>query len=327
MKKLRHTILVVSTMVVLFDGCDNAFDPKGTFKDEVVVFSILNLKEAKQYVRVYSTYDTPGFNPLAIRTENPVEDAVVTIHDQAIPGIRYSFLDTTIARLDTTRYTSLIHSYLSTGFQPVGGRTYVLTVTSPTRGSSTATTVVPTPAIFEIMNSFVLREPSRFPNTPVAVRIYITYHTKGYVMRFLVKYKYTVDGIDHLETLEVPTLVSASDAGQKKTYATLTRRKTTPSVFTQASEVIEFDYQAYTITLTEIRQKYGDKSLFFQEALFILTQVETNLYNYYSVVNGFQDDYSIRTDQPDYSNINGGVGLFGGRTADTLSYALPAVIN
>jgi len=325
--KLCCSILVLSTFTLLINGCDNTFDPKGTFKDEVVVFSILNLKEPRQYVRVYSTYDTPGFDPLVIRADSPLDDAVVTIHDQAIPGVRYSFVDTTIARLDTTRYSTPIHSHVSTSFQPVAGRTYVLTVTSPTRGSFTATTVVPTQTIFEIMNAFVLREPSRFPNTPIAVRIYITYQTKGYVMRFLVKYKYTLDGIDHIETLEVPTLVSDSDAGQKKTYATLTRRKTNPSVFTQASEVVEFDYQAYNITLTEIRQKYGDKSLFFQEALFILTQVETNLYNYYSVVSGFQDEYSIRTDQPDFSNINGGVGLFGGRTTDTLSYSLPAVIN
>lgn len=327
MKTLSSAILVLSAMLLFFGGCDNTFDPKGTFKDEVVVFSILNLKEPKQFVRVYSTYDTPGFDPLAISTDNPVTDAVVTIYDQAIPGLRYSFMDTTIARLDTSRYASFIHSYVSTGFQPVGGRTYVLTVISPKRGSFTATTVVPPTTVFEISNTFVLREPSRFPNTPIAVRIWITYQTKGYVMRFLVKYKYSVDGIDHLETLEVPTRVSASDAGGKKTYATLTRRTTIPSVFTQASEVVEFDYQAYIITLTEIRQKYGDKSLFFQEAEFILTQVETNLYNYYSVVNGFQDDYSIRTDQPDYSNINGGAGLFGGRTTDTLSYALPAVIN
>jgi hypothetical protein len=328
MTVLRRTILVMSTIAsVVFVGCENTFDPKGIFKNEVVVFSILNLKEPKQFVRVYSTYDTPGFDPLAVGTDNPISDAVVTVHDQALPGIRYSFIDSTITRLNTTRYTSPIHSYVSTGFQPVGGRTYVLTVASPTRGSFTALTAIPTATVFEISNTFVLREPSRFPNTPIAVRIWITYQTKGYVMRFLVKYKYTIGGIDHVETLEVPTLVSISDAGEKKIYATLTRRKTTPSVFTQASEVVEFDYQAYTITLTEIRQKYGDKSLVFQEAVFILTQVETNLYNYYSVVNGFQDDYSIRTDQPDYSNVNGAVGLFGGRTTDTLNYALPAVIN
>lgn len=327
MKTFRPSFLLILTTILLLDGCNNTFDPKGSFKNEVVVFSIVNLKEARQYVRVYSTYDPPTFDPLAIHADNPVDDAIVTIHDQAIPGIRYSFVDTIITRLDTARYSSPIHSYVATGFQPVGGRTYVLTVTSPTRGSFTATTEVPTQATMAISNTYVLREPSQFPNNPIGVRINITYQTKGYVMRFLLRYKYTVDGIDHVETLEVPTFVSNSGADQKKTYATLTRRKTNPSVFTQASEVVEFDYQAYTITLTEIRQKYGDKSLFFQEALFILTQVETNLYNYYSVVSGFQDEYSIRTDQPDFSNINGGVGLFGGRTTDTLSYALPAVIK
>jgi hypothetical protein len=50
----------------------------------------------------------------------------------------------------------------------------------------------------------------------------------------------------------------------------------------------------------------------------VLTQVEDNLYKYYNIVNGFQDEFSIRTDLPDYTNIRGGVGLFGAMTEDSV---------
>jgi hypothetical protein len=53
-------------------------------------------------------------------------------------------------------------------------------------------------------------------------------------------------------------------------------------------------------------------------ATYILTQVEPNLYMYYNLANGFQDEFSIRTDQPDYSNIQGGFGVFGAMTVDTV---------
>jgi hypothetical protein len=48
------------------------------------------------------------------------------------------------------------------------------------------------------------------------------------------------------------------------------------------------------------------------------TQVEENLYKYYNLANGFQDPYSIRTDQPDFSNIQGGLGIFGAMTLDSV---------
>jgi hypothetical protein len=53
-------------------------------------------------------------------------------------------------------------------------------------------------------------------------------------------------------------------------------------------------------------------------ATFILTQVETNLYKYYKIANGFQDPYSIREDQPDFTNIVGGVGVFGAMVEDSV---------
>jgi hypothetical protein len=49
----------------------------------------------------------------------------------------------------------------------------------------------------------------------------------------------------------------------------------------------------------------------------VLTQVDANLYTYYHIVNGFQDEITIRTDQPDISSIQGGVGMFGAMAVDT----------
>ena len=51
---------------------------------------------------------------------------------------------------------------------------------------------------------------------------------------------------------------------------------------------------------------------------FVLTQVEQNLYTYYSIANAFQDAHSIRLDMPDWTNVQGGYGVFGGMVEDSL---------
>ena len=46
-------------------------------------------------------------------------------------------------------------------------------------------------------------------------------------------------------------------------------------------------------------------------AVFTLMIFDENISNYYSTTNGFLDDFTIRIDEKDYSNIQGGLGIFG----------------
>jgi hypothetical protein len=55
---------------------------------------------------------------------------------------------------------------------------------------------------------------------------------------------------------------------------------------------------------------------------FYLYEIDKNLYNYYSIANNFQDEYSIRVDMPDYTSIKGAYGVFGGISVDSVSIPL-----
>jgi len=57
--------------------------------------------------------------------------------------------------------------------------------------------------------------------------------------------------------------------------------------------------------------------------VFILAQVDLHLYNYYNVANAFRDPYSTRIDQPDYTNIGGGVGVFESMVHDSAFFTFP----
>lgn len=83
-----------------------------------------------------------------------------------------------------------------------------------------------------------------------------------------------------------------------------------------------FSRVAYFDRLGAIYDRYPLGTVHVKRALVLMTQVERNLYTYVKVVNGFQDAYSIRTDQPDYTNIVGGHGIFGAMVEDSLSVDL-----
>lgn len=65
----------------------------------------------------------------------------------------------------------------------------------------------------------------------------------------------------------------------------------------------------------------------FQDVVFQVIQFDAALYNNYSVENLFRDPYTIRLDEADYTNILGGVGVFGSLAVDSTVRALPEQIS
>jgi hypothetical protein len=79
---------------------------------------------------------------------------------------------------------------------------------------------------------------------------------------------------------------------------------------------------SYAEKLKALKNQYGN-NMWIRRAAFVLTQVEQNLYTFYNIANGYQDQVSIRVDMPDWTNINGGLGLFGAMVQDTLFVEIP----
>jgi hypothetical protein len=73
-----------------------------------------------------------------------------------------------------------------------------------------------------------------------------------------------------------------------------------------------FDFAAIDSAMAQIsagdsqKKNYGAHSMMFD-----VLEYDAPLSKYYSSVNGSLDQFSIRIDQPVYSNIGGGIGIFG----------------
>jgi hypothetical protein len=311
--KLKSAVLVfLGLIIALINGCDTSFDPRGQYQKSLVVYSILSNRSDTQYVRVYTTYNPSGFDPGENTTDATVRNAAVVLTDDSTT---YRLRDTLITRVDKSRYTNDLGSYATYHCQLRPGKTYRLTVASD-QGNVQAAVNVPGRGLLIPNNSFVLQAPDKYVTEYISVTIQISPLTQGYIVRLYIDYEVKV-GLDWVyQREEIPSsVVSGSGSDAQYDYPRLTRRLTD---INQPIVNIYFPLPIYNAVFKRIVSQYGTDGFRLKSATYILTQVEANLYKYFNIVNGFQDQYSIRTDQPDFSNIQGGFGVFGAMTEDSV---------
>jgi hypothetical protein len=296
-------------VLLLLAGCDNAFDPKAPYTEQLVVYSILSTRSDTQYVRVYTTYNPSGFEPLENTLDTYVRNARVMITDASGAHL---LRDTTIARVDRSRYSDDIPAYVAYTMRIQKGGAYSLSVVSD-RGSASASLTVPGRGSIQPENPYVLLNPSLYPGDDIIATVHLSPLSRGYVARLFLDFDYIRDSVAAHARVEVPVSASEhADGSLTVTYPLLERRDLSrPSPI----ETFILRQGAYQTFLGYLQRTYNSVTL--TRATFILIQVEENLYKYYNIANGFQDRYSIRTDLPDYSNIRGGLGVFGAMVEDS----------
>jgi len=312
-------IVTALLIIALLAGCETDFNPKGVYREKLVVYSILIAKTDTQYVRVYTTYDPPAFDPFEITSENIIRNATVTLR---YGNTTVRFRDTTITRDDPRRYGPLLPVYVAHPFKPELAEVYTLTIQTPSHGTMTATTSMPGRGDITVLNPYVVQSPQAFDEN-ILISARITPFARGYLLRMYLDFEVLVAGQWSPRRREVPKDMFEVGAERKFIYPQLERRTTTPSSpRSLEAESVVFLRTAFNRFLDGIRSEFGADRVRLVRAVFLLTQVDANLYTYFNVVNGFQDQYSIRTDQPDYSNIRGGIGVFGAMTEDSAGVSL-----
>lgn len=314
------TFLFLFTAALLcLVGCNEPFEPKGPFEEKLVVFGVLSTHTDTQYVRLYTTYDPEGYDPLVHTTDKQISGATVTLTGGN--GL-WNFRDTTITRTDRSRYTSDINAYVLTPFRPTPNTAYTLDVRLADGRQAKGSAVVPGRGYISVVTLHVLDRPESFAEDLYVVAS-VAPRTRGFLLRFFVEFEIAVNGVRELRRVEVPQRVRRSVDGvvRERIYPKLQRRTSFDSDRNPGSEYVGFQHDAYFTTLNEIATQYAQSDPILKNAIFVLTQVDANLYNYFNIVNGFQDEITIRTDQPDVSSIQGGVGMFGAMTVDTTRHS------
>lgn len=316
-------------------SCDESFNPSAAFEPRMVVYSVLTTDSDTQYVRVYSSYYPPDNDPTRNQDDTSVQDAQVSITQEG--GLTFSFQPYTIERLDKSRYASPIRAYRAFPFRPERGKMYTLNVSSVSSGTLTATTTVPNAGSITPVSIDVLKDPF-FTSHDFGVVAGLSAEAKGYLVRIYVDYLYPRgDGTYQPTRFEIPLSrqpISCYWDLFKETYPRPALRSSpaTSPVWVplgqkeyKPEERVPYSRIPYRNKIYHLYDREG-AGILFRQALFILVQFDAPLWNYYAVASMYRDRLSVRTDEPDYTNIKDGIGVFGSMTVDSLVWELPEVI-
>lgn len=305
----RTWCLMLVLAAIAAAGCNESFEPKGPYEQKLAVYSILSNRSDSLFVRVYSSYNPSGHNPLDNTVDTDLQGARVAVSNDSVS---YVLAGVVIPRTDKSRYLTNIYGYLAQPFQFQNGKTYTLSVTSSAAIASASVTT-PGPGQVEANNGFILKAPEKYTDD-ISAKVRLSPVTHGYLLRLYIEFDAVVGSRTiHVRT-EVPKAIrSGAEASSVYDYPMLVRRITDRIV---VYEIVYFSLDAYRAFLLDQVTNYGEIKL--TSATFVLTQVESNLYKYYNLANGFLDEFSIRSDLPDFSNITGGFGVFGAMRDDSV---------
>lgn len=325
---LKHfSLWCILSVLMLTMGCEESINPLGLFQPRMAVYSVLTTTSDTQYVRVYSSYVHPNnktsFNPV----ERSVNDATVTVTDGTNTHI---FFSASILRPDTGRDTNKIGLYYAYPFRPQENKEYTLKVVSSTMGEVTSKTRVPGKGSIEC---YTLAELYGGSNQPVAALFTLSDLAKAYLVRLYMVY--TAENPWEPESTrskekyyEVPAfwkILNLNLEHHQKQYPEPTRRTSPVNRRDQTHYLAAlFPYPTRQESVYEI--VHYNFNVRFKRAVFYLVQFDEAWYRYYATVNLFQDRLAVRLDPPDYSNIQGGYGLFGSFRVDSTVVPLPEYI-
>lgn len=299
-------------------ACDVEFNPKGDFLDRAVIFGVLSPQQTVHIVRITKTYDPPGFNPIEYTASNQITNAVVTITVNALTTV---LTDTTLRREDTSRYQDSIRAFVYTPSTIQRGSTYTLSATIPGYGTLTAQTTPPAIGTIEVDQT----TRTSLTNPDISRRDVLLYATpanngEGHLVKVFLEYEVATVTPGTFVKEEVPTLTTNYQdcLTYDAVYPQIRRRQQVAG-----REVWLLPFDSYQRTILKILKTHEGQVVNFRRVILAIVQADKPLYTYYSLVGGFRDEFSIRVDEPNYSNIEGGLGFFGSYTADSLSIALP----
>jgi hypothetical protein len=279
----RSAIVLVALLAVA-SGCKESFDPTGPYKDRLVVYGVFTAQSDTQFVRVYRTYPQPGSS-----ASTEVLDAQVTVTH----GSRtFLFRDTAVVDTQAGRGPLTLRAYVAYGLQLEPGQQYTLAVVSPSVGNASARAT----ALYR--GSLITETNVR---GDITVRVSLGANARAFLVRMYLEYRLRLDSVTQVQRrVEIPERVFPNTG--ERIYPRPVSREYTSVGFTSG---------ALSTIVSELRRQYPGNTIVPLRTVFVLTQLDDALYAYYSTANHFPGSGTIRLDEPDFSNIEGGFGVFG----------------
>ncbi len=304
MKKIMYLLLAAAGVTALI-SCDDQVNPKTDFKEIYALNCVIKGDTSLQVATITKSYDVNGFDPLS-NTQDPfIKGANIKLTYQSTGQVFY-FRDTTMARPADSRYAAPMSYYYIKNFKPGVESPVDIQAVLPNGKILSAKSMTFYISKYAIEDKSYSIPSSNFGKYLVFTWTPATPSTKDekiyYVPELIIKYGKVENGSTVELQKKVPLYYLSGESGEFPLY---------PSIQTNITSV-NFDTLTIRRALEEISA--GDlnkQNYIIHKAVFRLLITDKNLAVYYAAQKTFLDEFSVRVTQPEFTNVNGGLGIFG----------------
>lgn len=292
-------IYLISVMLLILLGCDNSIDPIGTYREELVFFSILRGNDSVQTALLYKTSPPSADGKPQNIPRDYVKDALIRIWAGDDTVMFFKFND---GKYDTSRIPE--NAYYTEDFIPEPDKEY--RVEAVLKDGRRVSSEISTPPLIQYAVDLTKRMiPQKLPTGKYSEEHVLAFkdlQADGlYILNSAsILYKVKINGVVTNKQFKLPDFYQ--DKGGKKV-----------PVFYEPS--FENVFKIKTQTLIDAFKIISDSE---PDNAQIVTQtilIEGIIYNreltaYYVSNNKLGTNFSVTIDEFDYTNIRSGIGLF-----------------
>jgi hypothetical protein len=319
MKKfIKFLSLLVLIIAVI--SCDDQVDPKTDFSQVYSLNCIIRTDSAFQVATITKSYNVNGYDPYS-NTEDPfIKGAQVRIfYDNTI----YYLRDTSVARTADSRYKTPLNFYYTKNLFPHRSLPIRIEAILPNGKTLSSSGEIISPNTLYLYSS----SPSIPSFNPISRinfnwgELGLIYRTKGvyYAPELAILYTHEKGGVKRSYQKKVAMYYIPGSPDKQPVY---------PQIQTNILSA-GFEMDAINRAMEEISAGDQNKKNYkIEKAYFRLLAMDAGLATFYSAQKIYLDEFSVRLNQPEISNITGGLGVFGTYTIKNIELEVqPAYIE
>jgi len=302
LKTVILNILVIS--VLFFLSCEDNFSPYGQFQEKYILTCVLRGDTTLQTATLSHSYMPDSVDPLNFNEDPSIIGADIRVwYEDSV----YIFRDTTTVRVDTSRYNSPFHYYYNNRFKVLNLRSIEIEVLLQNGRRLRAASITPAEIVFKSNSSVIIP-----PVNSDLVQFFWEGQESGtfFSPKFEIKYLHNVNGNIETKSIEVPLKYENKNGDLFPVF---------PQTSNRLSVIYTMD--AVIKTLEKISEGDSEKGNYtiFQTPIFNLLAFDNPLSTYLSSTDQSINDLTVNVNTADFTNINGGLGIFGSQTKKNYS--------
>lgn len=292
----KRAALVFILFSYFFISCEENFDPYGDFVEKYAFTCILKSNESSQTATLFKSYRPDGFNPLTYTEDPAVKGADIRVWNN---DSVFVFRDSSVTREDTSRYKSPFSFYYNDHFMVANRKTIELEVLLPNGRRLRSSSITPGQIAFGDKSDVIIP-----PIGKNIIQLFWNTLDEGtfFSPKLSVRYKQNINGEIVEKERDIPIRYVSQGNDLIPVYPV-----------SSSSITIVYQMDAVTKALEEISASDPNKGNYsvYQKLIFSLVAFDIPTSRYISSTGGSVDDLTVSVDVSDYTNIEGGFGLFG----------------